>query len=65
MSKIVERASAYSRPFPGEFDRLGFAANTKRDRPVVRIINDGSTWPRDEAHHGQKLTPMAAVTTRK
>jgi hypothetical protein len=63
MSKIVERASADLRPFPGEFTRLGLAANTKRDRAVVRIINDGSTWPRDEARHGQNTTPMAAVTT--
>jgi D-galactarolactone cycloisomerase len=65
MPKIVEvGASAHSRPFSGEFVRLGLGANTKRDCVVVRIIDDDGRVGWGEAHHGQNPTAMAEIVER-
>src|ERR1700730_11792638 len=62
MPKIVEvGASAHSRPFSGEFVRLGLGANTKRDCVVVRIIDDDGRVGWGEAHHGQNPTAMVEI----
>jgi D-galactarolactone cycloisomerase len=63
--RIAElRASAHSRPFPGEKVHLGLGANTKRDCVVVRITSDDGTVGWGEAHHGQNPTAMAEIVEK-